>query len=328
VRVLVLGGAGYVGSHVVLELLAEGHYVEVVDNLSTGHKRLVPAGLRFHREDVYDHEMVAPILRDGCFDAVMHFAALSLVGESVANPRKYFEENVCGGMRLIGACVDAKVPAFILSSSASVYGEPRVVPIPEDSPVMPINPYGATKATLERVLEAYSKAYGMKFAALRYFNAAGAHPLALAGEMHDPETHLIPNVLKAALAGTPVSVFGNDYETRDGTCIRDYVHVCDLAEAHILAVLALNAGHEGGPINLGSSTGMSVFEIIESARRVTGRQIQVDLRPRRPGDPPTLIADSSRARTELHWEPKHSDADTIIRSAWAWHSRPWPSDGL
>jgi len=320
-RVLVIGGAGYVGGHVAHELKIQGHHFEVLDNLSTGFQELVPVYSELHIGDAYDVAFIGPILKKGRFDAVMHFAALSLVGESVTNPRRYFESNVSGGIRLIGACIDANVPVFILSSSAGVYGEPDKVPISEDCPTTPVNPYGATKVSLEHVLASYSKAYGSKYCALRYFNAAGAHPGGLAGELHNPETHLIPNVLRAALADKAVDVFGGDYPTRDGTCIRDYVHVCDLAKAHVLAAESLMAGHPGGPVNLGSSTGTSVLEIVESARRVTGKCIPVNVKPRRPGDPPVLIADSARARQELGWKPQYTSIDDIMRTAWNWHLR-------
>jgi len=320
-KVLVVGGAGYVGSHVVHEMVSRGYEVEVLDNLSTGYQDLLPPPTLLHVADAYDPACVTPLVRTGEFDAVMHFAALSLVGDSVQNPRRYFETNVAGGLRLIGACLDADVDKFILSSSAAVYGEPTTVPIPEDHPLRPTSPYGSTKVALESALEAYGKAYGLKHFALRYFNAAGAHPSGTCGERHDPETHLIPNILRAALARRPVRVFGVDYPTRDGSAVRDYIHVLDLADAHILALEALASGNPGGALNLGSDVGMSVFEVIAGAKRVTGLDIQVEPAPRRHGDPAVLIADSTRARQALGWCPRYTSIDSIVETAWQWHRR-------
>lgn len=320
-RVLVIGGAGYVGSHTVAELVDKGYCVDVVDDLSTGHARLVPDGVIIYQYDTYDPVFHNSVLLNGQYDVVMHFAAHSLVGESMQNPRKYFESNVSKGLRLLGACLDARVKYFIFSSSAAVYGEPTRVPIPESAPRLPTNPYGMTKLAIENALESYSLAYGLKFASLRYFNAAGAHQSGLIGEMHNPETHLIPNVLTSALTGRRIRLFGTDYPTSDGTAVRDYVHVSDLADAHILALEALVAGKHSGFYNLGSSTGFSVLEIIEAARRVTGEPLPVEECPRRPGDPPVLIADSTKARAELGWTPRYSDIEQIISTAWRWHKQ-------
>lgn len=320
-KVLVVGGAGYIGSHVVLELLERGYAVEVLDNLSTGFESLVPHAAPLHRGDAYNYSFTRCILESGRFDAVIHFAALASVPESVAKPRYYYERNVGGGLALLGACLDAGVRAFIFSSSAATYGEPQTVPIPEEHPRLPVNPYGATKVAMEQALEAYGRAYGMRWAALRYFNAAGAHPSGAIGEMHNPETHLIPNVLRAALSGEPVRVFGTDYPTRDGTCVRDYVHVSDLAEAHVLVLEALLQGHPSGAYNLGSQQGTTVMEVIEAARRVTRREIKVEVAPRREGDPAILIADSSKIRRELGWKPRFERIEDIISTAWNWHSR-------
>ncbi|MCR4418640.1 MAG: UDP-glucose 4-epimerase GalE [Clostridia bacterium] len=321
-RVLVTGGAGYIGSHTVKELLQEGYEVTVLDNLSRGHRavaRLLP-GARFVWGDIDDRELVRELAQE--VEAVLHFAAFSLVGESVSNPALYYENNVQKGLSLLRAVCEAGVRYFVFSSTAAVYGEPQQVPIEEDHSLVPTNPYGATKLALEEALRWYGAAYGVRYISLRYFNAAGADPEGDLGEDHRPETHLIPLVLQAALGvRSEVTIFGTDYPTPDGTCVRDYVHVSDLAAAHVLALKALEEGHPSAVYNLGSGRGFSVREVIEAARRVTGRDFPVVEGPRRPGDPAVLVASSRRIRQEVGWSPRHGDLEAIIRTAWAWHRR-------
>ncbi len=321
-NVCVTGGAGYIGSHMVRTLLRAGYGVVVVDDLSAGHADTVPAGVPLVRADVRDCATIATALRDHGVEAVLHFASRIQVGESVANPRLYWRDNLAAGVTLLEAVLDVGVKHFVLSSTAAVYGDPIRVPIDEDHPTVPVNPYGATKLTIERMLADYARAYGLSYAALRYFNASGADVEAGIGERHEPETHLIPIVLEAALGKRPhVTVFGDDWDTPDGTCVRDYVHVLDLAEAHLAALAYLAAGGEGGAFNLGTGEGHSVREIIETAKRVSGRTIDVVRGPRRAGDPPVLVASAERAARVLGWTAKRTSIDTIVRDAWAWHSR-------
>lgn len=323
-HVLVTGGAGYIGSHAVRELLRAGYAVTVVDNLSRGHRQ-VAERLReaeFIWGDAGDAELIERLLRGRRIEAVMHFAALSLVGESVIAPADYYAGNVVKGLALLNAVVRCGVPYFIFSSTAAVYGEPREVPIPEEHPLQPTNPYGATKRTLEEALFWYGRTYGLKYVSLRYFNAAGADPEGDIGEDHRPETHLIPIVLQAALGLRPqVTVYGTDYPTPDGTCIRDYIHVTDLAVAHVLAVQRLANSGESAVYNLGNERGFSVREVIEAARRVCGREIKVVEGERRPGDPAVLVASARKIKEELGWRPRYSDLETIIATAWEWHRR-------
>jgi UDP-glucose 4-epimerase len=317
-RILVTGGAGYVGSHVVRALQEAGHEPVVYDNLSTGHARSV-AGVELISGDIGDPAKLQSVLRRERFDGCIHLAAASLVGESVRNPSRYFRNNVVAGIELFDSLVSCEVPWLVLSSTAGVYGEPKAVPITEDHPQVPLSPYGESKLMLERILGWYEKAYGFRHVALRYFNAAGAHHDGDIGEDHTPETHLIPIVLKAALGQSEgVSVFGTDYPTPDGTAVRDYVHVCDLASAHLAAIAHLNAGKPSNVYNLGLQRGYSVLEVIETARNVTGRTIPVTYGDRRSGDPAVLVASSEVAESTLAWEPKLGLVD-MVESAWRWH---------
>jgi len=315
--ILVTGGAGYIGS-VTVELLREqGEDVIVLDNLSRGHRAAVAHEVPFYKGDIGDTELIASIAQKHTIEACVHFAALAYVGESVAQPARYFENNVAQGIRLLNALQAAGARLLVFSSTCATYGEPQRIPIDETHPQQPTNPYGWSKLMLERILESYDTAYGLKFVALRYFNAAGA--TATRGEHHEPETHIIPNVLAAAQKVIPhVSVFGDDYATADGTAVRDYIHVADLAEAHALALRHLRAGGASERINLGNGQGYSVLEVIEAARRVTGKQIEVQMQPRRPGDPSHLVAEAARARAVLGWQPRYPLLDDIIRSAWEW----------
>ena len=318
-RVLVTGGSGYVGSHTARELAREGHEVIIYDNLSTGHIAL-SEGFQLVVADIADKEKLKRCL-DGV-DVVMHFAASSYVGESVANPRKYFANNVEAGLKLVDCLLERSVQKIVFSSSCAVYGTPTHLPIAEESVKEPINPYGATKLFFERVLAAYAHSHDLRYVALRYFNAAGA--VGNRGEAHRPETHLIPLICKAALdQQSPISIYGTDYPTKDGTCIRDYVHVADLAAAHVLALAALD-GHTDLVCNLGSGNGFSVREIIEVVRNVSGRNVGTKEVPRRPGEAAVLIASSEKAKRVLGWTPQYSDIESIVRSAWDWHSRGTP----
>ena len=319
-RILVVGGAGYIGSITARRLLASGHDVVVLDNLSRGHKEAVSAGAEFVQGDLGDTNIVSTIFNKHKIDAVMHFAALSLVGESCQQPAAYYENNVVKGLSLLNSMRNHGVDKFIFSSTAAVFGEPAVSPILENFPLAPTNPYGDTKLAFEKALLWYSQAYGLKYVALRYFNAAGAD--GDLGEDHEPETHLIPVVLQVARGKREkVTVFGDDYKTADGTPIRDYIHVKDLASAHVLAVEYLAAGGSCDVFNLGSGNGYSVKEIIEATRRVTNHPIPVQIGPRRPGDPPVLIASSEKIQRILGWKPQHAAIETIIGDAWAWHQK-------
>lgn len=318
-NVLVTGGAGYIGSHVARHLADAGHRPVVLDNLGKGHREAV-AGLLLVEGDIGDRTLVERVLREERIEAVVHLAADCLVGESVAEPGKYFRNNVVNGLALADAMVAAGVLRLVFSSTAAVYGEPETTPITEDHPKSPTNPYGLSKLTFERILSTYDHAYGLRYTALRYFNAAGADPAGRLGEDHDPESHLIPIVLQVASGQRPsIRVFGTDYPTPDGTCVRDYVHVADLASAHRLALERLAAGAVSGAFNLGTGHGYSIREVVEAAERVTGRQVPCEDAPRRPGDPAVLVASSERARQELGWEPRHGALDTIIETAWRWH---------
>lgn len=315
--VLVTGGAGYIGSVTVELLGAQGESVVVLDNLSRGHRRAVSAEVPFYEGSVGDRALIRQIAGAHPIDACIHFAALAYVGESVEHPERYYENNVAEGISLLGALADAGTRQFIFSSTCATYGEPQYMPLDEQHPQRPVNPYGWSKFFLERVLESYDRAYALKFVALRYFNAAGA--TATRGEDHAPETHLIPNVLAAAEGKlSHVSVFGGDYATADGTAVRDYIHVQDLATAHFLALNHLRGGGNSEFINLGNGKGYSVLEVIEAARAVTGRDIAMRVEPRRPGDPSHLIAKADRARDLLGWQPAHAELSDIIRSAWQW----------
>jgi UDP-glucose-4-epimerase GalE len=317
-NVFVTGGAGYIGSHTVRLLIEAGHSVTVFDNLSEGHAAAVPPDVLV-RGDLADLPALTAALKARHFDAVMHFAAHCYVGESVADPEKYFVNNVVNSVNLLRAMRAAQVPGIVFSSSAATYGNPVENPIPEAHPQNPINPYGRTKLQFEEMLADYARAYPMGYVSLRYFNAAGAAPDAKLGEDHDPETHLIPLVLQVALGQREkVSVFGSDYDTPDGSCVRDYIHIYDLAQAHILALKALRPG-QGRRYNLGNGSGYSVREVIKVAKAVTGRPIACEDAPRRPGDPATLVASSKKIVAELGWKPEFPQLEGIIETAWRWH---------
>ena len=323
-NILVIGGAGYIGSHMVKLLGRMGCEVTTLDNLSSGHRDAVLFGA-FVEGDLADRALLAKLLQSGCYDAVMHFASFIQVGESVKDPAKYYENNVSNTLNLLNAMRTADVKRFIFSSTAATFGAPQYTPIDEVHPQDPINPYGRSKLMIEQVLEDYDRAYGLKSVCLRYFNAAGADPEGELGERHDPETHLIPLVLQAASGRRPhISVFGRDYDTSDGTCIRDYVHVADLAAAHSLAVDYLLDGGERAAFNLGNGLGFSVQQVIDTARAVTGRQINALDAPRRAGDPPRLVADASKAMQVLGWRPAFASLEQIVRHAWQWELQyPW-----
>jgi len=319
--VLVVGGAGYIGSHMLAALLDAGYGVVTLDDLSRGHRELVPGGA-FVQGNCGDAATLDRLFAEHRIDAAMHFAAWALVGESVARPLDYYRNNVAATAVLLDRMLAHGVKTFIFSSTCAVYGEPDRVPIDENHPTRPTNPYGTTKLTAEHMLGDAARAHGLAFSALRYFNAAGAHPERPLGERHDPETHLIPLVLQVAAGKRErISILGTDYPTRDGTCVRDYVHVCDLAQAHLLALERLLAGKPGGIYNLGSSHGHTVREVIELARRITGRPIPSTDAPRRPGDPAVLVASPEKARRELGWQPRFEALETIVATAWAWHRR-------
>ena len=318
--ILITGGAGYIGSVTVERLRAKGEHVVVLDDLVRGHRGAVDRDVPLYHGKVGDRELVSRIAAEHKIEACVHFAALTYVGESVADPAKYFENNVEQGVAMMGALIAGGVRRVVLSSTAATYGEPKQIPIPESSPQWPVNPYGWSKLFMERLLASFDSAYGLKSISLRYFNAAGATDRC--GEDHEPESHLVPNVLKAALGEkTDVAVFGTNYPTPDGTAIRDYVHVADLAEAHILALEYLRRGGESDFLNLGTGHGYSVMEVIECARKVTGRPIPTRIEGPRAGDPPSLVADAQKAETVLGWKPTISDLASILRSQWEWRQK-------
>lgn len=315
--ILVTGGAGYIGSVMVDLLLAQNESVVVLDDLSRGHRETLDDRVAFYQGETGDRDLVRQICGEHEIEACIHFAALTYVGESVAEPKLYFEKNVAHGIGLLDVLTSAGVRSFVLSSTAATYGEPVRTPIDEEHPQQPTNPYGWTKLMMEKILADYDRAYGLKYLALRYFNAAGATERL--GEDHDPETHLIPNILRAALGKTDqVSVFGNNYPTPDGTAIRDYIHISDLCSAHLRALDHLRTGSASESINLGNGEGYSVLEVIEAVRRVTGREIKIQYDPPRAGDPSRLVADAAKARSVLGWTPVYK-LDAIIESAWKWH---------
>jgi UDP-glucose 4-epimerase len=320
-NILVVGGAGYIGSHMVKMLLASGAEVVTLDDLSKGRRDAVLDG-DFIEGSLGDKAVLQDVFNSHEFDAVMHFASFIEVGESVRDPRKYYDNNLANTLNLLDAMLEAGIKRFVFSSTAAVYGTPVQVPITEDHPKAPINPYGASKLMVEQVLQDYDRAYGLKSVCLRYFNAAGADPDGELGERHDPETHLIPLVLQAASGRRPhISVFGRDYDTPDGTCIRDYVHVTDLCDAHLLALRHLETQGESAVFNLGNGEGFSVQQVIDTARAITGREIPAIYSERRPGDPPRLVADSRKAQQVFGWKPKYSDLATMIEHAWRWERR-------
>lgn len=317
-NILVTGGAGYIGSVTVEALLKRGDRVTVVDNLTTGHRGAVDDAVSFHKINLLETNALKEILEEENIEAVIHFAAFSLVGESVTDPAKYMNNNVGGTLSLLDAMRAVQVPRIVFSSTAATYGEPREIPITEKHPTAPTNPYGLTKRFMEQAMETYSHAYGLRYAALRYFNACGATPRR--GEDHRPESHLIPLILQVALGQRKsISVFGTDYDTPDGTCIRDYIHVSDLAQAHLLAVDFLAGGGDSIICNLGNGNGYSVREVIDVCRKVTDREIPVEEGPRRAGDPSRLVADATRAREVLGWKPTRGSLEQIITDAWSWH---------
>jgi len=319
-NVLVVGGAGYIGSHCVRQLQTAGHRPVVLDNLVFGHRKAVSPDIAFYDGDLGDPAVVAPILKDEKIDLVMHFAAFAYVGESVTEPRKYYENNFVATLRLLETMLDNGVKKFVFSSTCATYGEPDRLPMVETLHQAPINPYGQTKLDVENCLKAFAHAYGLSFAAFRYFNAAGAAEDGTIGEDHDPETHLIPLVIDAATGRREnIKIFGTDYETPDGTCLRDYVHVDDLSRAHIAVFDKLNEPGVGHFYNLGTGTPSSVREIITAVEEVTGLKVPVVEDARRAGDPPALYADSSKAQTELGWEIKYTNVKDIIATAWKWH---------
>jgi UDP-glucose 4-epimerase len=322
--ILVTGGAGYIGSHAVLALQQAGYPVIVLDNLVYGHRELAEDVLQVECivGDTTDRPLLDQLFATRNIGAVMHFAAYTYVGESVTDPEKYYHNNFVGTLTLLEAMLAASVKCFVFSSTCATYGIPSVIPIPETHPQNPINPYGMTKLMVERVLQDFDKAYGFKSVCFRYFNAAGADPDGRLGEDHSPETHLIPLVLMTALGKREsVSIFGTDYPTEDGTCVRDYIHVTDLAQAHVLGLEYLLQGGDTATFNLGNGNGFSVRQVVEAARRVTGREIPVIECERRPGDSPALIGSSDRARKILGWLPQYADLDSIIVHAWQWHQK-------
>ncbi len=317
-RILVTGGAGYIGSHAVKLFLARGHDVWVYDNLSMGHRASVPAD-RLIEGDLSEQQRLDHVLVMHRIEAVVHFAAFAFVGESVTNPAKYYQNNLVNTLNLLEAMRRHKIGRIVFSSTCATYGVPEKVPITEEEKQRPINPYGNTKLAVEHALADYAAAYGWGFAALRYFNAAGAAPDGSIGEDHDPETHLIPIVLQAVMGQRPaVEVFGTDYPTPDGTCIRDYIHVDDLADAHLLALEALEPGKELR-YNLGTGRGYSVREVIRAAEEVTGKKVPVKEGPRRAGDPPALVACADKVRRELGWKPHYTELRSVVETAWKWH---------
>lgn len=320
-NILVVGGAGYIGSHMVKQLALTGCQVTTLDNLVGGFRDAVLHGV-FVEGDIADRALLDRLLQAGRFDAVMHFASHIQVGESVQDPAKYYGNNVVNTLNLLEAMRHAGVMRFIFSSTAAIFGEPQTERIAEDHRKQPINPYGRSKLMVEQALEDYDRAYGLRSVCLRYFNAAGADSEGQLGERHEPETHLIPLVLQAASGRRPhISVFGQDYDTPDGTCIRDYVHITDLCEAHWLALQSLVQGEGSQAYNLGNGHGFSVNQVIEAARRVTGRDIPVRYAPRRPGDPARLVADSTLAQRRLDWRPRYAALDTLVEHAWRWECR-------
>jgi UDP-glucose 4-epimerase len=319
-RILVTGGAGYIGSNTTLQLLDAGYDVVVVDNLSRGRREAVdPARLRV--VDLLDTDGLVRVMSEKACDAVIHFAAFIAVGESMQVPEVYFRNNTAGSLSLLTAMLKAGIGRIVFSSTAAVYGMPANVPIPESEPRAPVNAYGESKVMVETLLGWFDRIHGVRSVCLRYFNASGADPKGRAGEDHEPETHLIPLLFRAVQTGKPVTLFGDDYATPDGTCIRDYIHVTDLAQAHIAAVEALAAGSESKKFNVGTGSGFSVKEILSAVEKVTGKKVPFQIGPRRDGDPPILVADSTRLQRELGWKPEYSDLHRIVETAWTWANR-------
>ncbi len=322
--ILVTGGAGYIGSHAVLALRDAGYEVVILDNLVYGHRDLVETALKVEiiQGDIGDRALLDQLFKTRQFAAVMHFAAYAYVGESVSQPAKYYRNNVVGTLTLLEAMCEAGIKNFVFSSTCATYGVPQQIPISENQPQQPINPYGMSKLMVEQILSDFDHAYGLRSVRFRYFNAAGADPQGRLGEDHEPETHLIPLVLLTAMGKREsISVFGTDYDTPDGTCIRDYIHVTDLAQAHILGLEHLLKGGSTEVFNLGNGKGFSIQQVIEAARVVTGRPIPVTLADRRPGDPPSLVGSGEKAQSLLGWQPQYADLETILEHAWQWHQK-------
>ena len=318
--ILVFGGAGYIGSHTVYELIDAGRDVVIADNLETGHIEAVHPKATFYQGDIRDRAFVDSVFESEQIDGVIHFAANSLVGESMTNPLKYYDNNLCGTKVLLESMVAHGIDKIVFSSTAATYGEPERVPILETDKTEPTNCYGETKLSMEKMFKWVGKAHGLRFVSLRYFNACGAHVSGQIGEAHNPESHLIPLILQVPNGQRDfISIFGDDYDTKDGTCIRDYIHVTDLAQAHILAMDYLMNGGESNIFNLGNGVGFTVKEVIDTARKVTGHPIPAKITPRRAGDPAQLIASSEKAKTVLGWHPEHADLEEIITTAWNWH---------
>lgn len=318
--ILVLGGAGYIGSHTVYELIDNGEDVVIIDNLQTGHKEAIHPKARFYKGDIRDREFLDDVFKKEKIDAVIHFAACSLVGESMEKPLKYYDNNLCGTKILLDSMVANGIDKIVFSSTAATYGEPERVPILETDRTEPTNTYGETKLSMEKMFKWVGKAHGIRYVSLRYFNACGAHISGQIGEDHNPESHLIPLILQVPNGKREyISIFGDDYDTKDGTCVRDYIHVTDLAQAHILAVKYLQAGNESNIFNLGNGVGFTVKEVIDTARKVTSHPIPAKITPRRAGDPAQLIASSEKAKEILGWTPEHNSLEEIISTAWNWH---------
>lgn len=318
--ILVLGGAGYIGSHTVYELIDAGKHVVVIDNLETGFQQAVHPQAKFYEGDIRDRAFVDAVFEKEDIEGVIHFAANSQVGESMTNPLKYYNNNLCGTEVLLESMIAHGIDKIVFSSTAATYGEPESIPILESDRTLPTNCYGETKLSMEKMFYWVSKAHDLRYVSLRYFNACGAHPNGCIGEAHDPETHLIPLILQVPnQKREEILVYGDDYDTKDGTCVRDYIHVNDLAQAHILAFEYLCQGKESNIFNLGNGVGFTVNEVIQTARKVTGHPIPAKISPRRAGDPSTLIASSQKAKDILGWKPKYNDLETIIDTAWKWH---------
>lgn len=318
--ILVLGGAGYIGSHTVYELIDNGEDVAVIDNLLTGHEEAVHPKARFYKGDIRDREFLDEVLKKEKPDAVIHFAACSLVGESMEKPLKYYDNNLCGTKVLLDSMVANGIDKIVFSSTAATYGEPERIPILETDKTEPTNTYGETKLSMEKMFKWVGKAHGLRYVSLRYFNACGAHNSGIIGEDHNPESHLIPLILQVPNGKREfISIYGGDYDTKDGTCVRDYIHVTDLAQAHILAVKYLQNGNKSEIFNLGNGIGFTVKEVIDTARKVTSHPIPAQITPRRAGDPAQLIASSEKAKEILGWKPEHNSLEEIISTAWNWH---------
>jgi len=320
-KILVVGGAGYIGSHMVKQLLKANHQTVVFDNLSTGYRDAVIGG-EFVLGDLANRETLKQLFEQYSFDGVMHFASFIQVGESVSNPAKYYRNNVSNSLNLIDAMVEHDVKNLIFSSTAAIFGEPQYIPLDEQHPKQPINPYGLSKWMIEQILQDYDRAYDLKSICLRYFNAAGADPEGEIGERHNPETHLIPLILQTASGRrSHITIFGENYDTPDGTCIRDYIHVVDLCDAHLLALEQLLNGEPSAVYNLGNGSGFSVRQVIDAAQQITGRDIKIEIGERRDGDPARLVADASRAKIALRWQPRYADLQTIVADAWHWEQK-------